>query len=326
MKYKYKKLWIYSFVSLFFLSFLGYLFTSEYFQRDIDFSNDKNIYRGQGWKNNQSMYSGSELGFIVTGTNKILLKFSTRSNATQEVEIYVNDNKQSVSSPNINNANIEIKLTKNQNNIIVIRHICEYFYDPCEVKLESAIARSSAKIEPYQPHKESISVIGDSISTMYGKDNYTILLADKLQHELHNSSILSSTLVKIPSIPNAQDRYKKDIENYKSSVTLIFLGTNDIANNVHLASYSAGLKKVITDFKKWDTGKLFVVGILPRYDIDTNIVNSYNNEAKKVAEENGSIFIDTSTWLNNKDYADDIHPTLEAHKIISNNIYQKIID
>lgn len=260
----------------------------------------------------------------MTGTNKISLKFSTRSNANQEIEIYVNNNKQSVSSPNINNANIEIKLAKNQDNIIVIRHICEFFYDPCEVKLDNAIARSSAKIEPYQPHKKTISVIGDSISTMYGKDNYTILLADKLGYELHNSSILSSTLVKIPSAPSAQDRYKKDISNYKSSATIIFLGTNDIANSVTVESYGTTLNKLLTDFKKWNTGKLFVIGILPRSDINTDVINSYNSEAENVAEKNSAEFIDTSIWLTDKDYADDIHPTLNAHKIISNNLYNLI--
>lgn len=324
MKYKYKKLWIYSLIALFFLSFLGYFFSSEHFQRDIEFTNDQNIYRGQGWRNNQSRYSGSELGFIVTGTNEISLKFSTSSNATQEIEIYVNNNKQSVSSPNINNANIEIKLDKNKNNEILIRHICEFFYDPCEVKLDKAIARSSAKIKPYQPHKKSISVIGDSISTMYGNDNYTILLADKLGYELHNSSILSSTLVKIPSAPSAQDRYEKDISNYKSSITIIFLGTNDIANNVPVASFSATLNKIVTDLKQWNTGKLFFVGILPRRDINSDVINSYNSEAENVAEKNGAVFIDTSIWLTDKDYADDIHPTLNAHKIISNNLYNLI--
>lgn len=264
------------------------------------------------------------MGFIMTETDKLLLKFSTSSNANQEIEIYVNNNKQSVSSPNINNANIEIKLDKNQDNRIVIKHICEFFYDPCKVKLDNAMARSSAKIEPYQPHKKSISVIGDSISTMYGKNNYTILLANKLGHELHNSSILGSTLVKTPSAPSAQDRYEKDISNYKSSITIIFLGTNDIANSVPVASFGASLKKIVTDLKQWNTGKLFFVGILPRRDINTTMINSYNSEAENVVEKNGAVFIDTSTWLTDKDYADDIHPTLNAHRIISNNLYNRI--
>lgn len=311
-------------LSFIFLSVFAYYASNHYSTREIDISYSPQLYKSTSWLNNQSIYSGAEMALSITGTSVIEFKFKTISKATQSIEITLNGKKEYFSYPTQNDKPIKISLDKKKNNKLLIRYICEYFYDPCNIKLTSLHAPANSVITPYKPHKKSISVIGDSISTMYGKDNYTILLADKLGYELHNSSILSSTLVKIPSAPSAQDRYEKDIAGYRSSATIIFLGTNDIANNVPISSFSASLKKIITDFKKWTTGKIFVVGILPRRDINTTMISSYNSEAEDVAEKNGAVFIDTSNWLTDEDYADDIHPTLNAHKIISNNLYNRI--
>ncbi len=307
-----------------FFSMSVYYAHNQYSNREIDMSYNPILYKSKSWINNQSTYSGSEIALSISNTSIIEFKFNTVSKATQSIEITLNGKKEYYSYPAQNNKSIKISLDKEESNKISIRYICEYFYDPCSIQLTSLRAPANAVITTYKPHKKTISVIGDSISTMYGKGNYTILLADKLRYELHNSSILSSTLVKIPSTPSAQDRYKKDISNYKSSATIIFLGTNDIANNVPVASFGATLNKILTDLKKWNTGKLFVVGILLRSDINTDVINSYNSEAENVAEKNSAEFIDTSTWLTDKDYADDIHPTLNAHKIISNNLYNLI--
>ena len=75
---------------------------------------------------------------------------------------------------------------------------------------------------PYKSNKKVLSILGDSISTIYGKENYSFMLADSLDYELHNASVLSSTVSKISDVDNAIKRYKKDMMSFKSDMIIIF--------------------------------------------------------------------------------------------------------
>ncbi len=288
--------------------------------------NNKLINRGNGWAKNMSMYSGSELGFIFDRSEKISFNFSTDSHASQGVEILINDEKYSISSPNLNKQTLIIQTDKTKSNNVVVRHFCTYFYDPCELKINHIFVNRNSNIYSYQAHGKRLSILGDSLSTIYGKDNYGFLLANKLGFELHSASILGSSLTKIKGINNLIYRYEKDIKKFKSDLIIISIGSNDAVNNVPIENFSSDYLKMIMDIKKWHpASKIFLVGIFPRSDLDENILANYNDVIYKISKDTDTNFIDTSNWLSKSDYSDAIHPSITAQLKISEKLSEEII-
>ena len=95
--------------------------------------NNNSVNQGVGWKNNQSFYSGSELGFIFKNSRRISFEFSTTSKADQGAEILIDNDKYFISSPNLNNQQLSISVNKNEPHTVRIRHFCTFLYFPCNI-------------------------------------------------------------------------------------------------------------------------------------------------------------------------------------------------
>lgn len=283
------------------------------------------INRGQGWLNNTSTYSGSEAQALITKTSKITFGFNSVSNASQSVEIKVGEDIYTVSSPHINNQLLTISVNKTKQHSVSIKHICTHELFPCEIKLTDLVLDQGGSLLPYTPVKKRVSILGDSISTIYGNNNYTIFLSQDLGYELHNASTLGSTLSKVTGVDNAINRYVKDLKEYKSDIVIIFLGTNDITNNVSLDTFRNDYEKIVKDVKKWNSEtKIFLVGILPRNDIPSSEVTEYSEVIKSISNDNGVMYVDPTDWLSSSDFLDAMHPTSESQRKISNNFYKEI--
>ncbi len=287
-------------------------------ERDINIITNKLVDRGVGWKDNQSLYAGSELNLIFINSSEISFEFDTNSKADQGVEIFVNKKEYSISSPNIESQKLSIKVDKKKQHTITVKHFCSYLYDPCQIILKGIYLNRDAKLLPYQHHDKILSILGDSISTIYGKENYAQTLAEDLKYELHNASIMGSTVSKVKGADNAILRYKKDLMNFKSDIAIIFLGTNDAHANIPLDTFEQGYLRIISDLKSYNPkGKIFLVGILPRKDIDNDILENYNAIIQKLADSHKIMYINPSLWLTENDFSDAIHPSFEAQEKIA---------
>ncbi len=309
------------------LAALGFFLTNFFMNsyREKDISQSSKLVRGMGWKNNKSLYAGGELGFRINNTENISFQFSTNSKADQGVEILVDDEKYIISSPNISKQKLTILVDKNKQHHITIRHFCTYFYEPCDITLNSINVNKASKIQPFKLHEKTISLLGDSISTIYGKNNYSHLLANKLDYELHNASILGSSLTEVKGIDNAVKRYEKDLMEYKSDIVVIFLGSNDAANNVSVEAFEKDYLEIINDIKKWNPkGKIFIPLLFTRKDISNENLNIYNNVISRVAKESNVYLIDTTNWLEENDFSDAIHPSINSQEKISEKFKEAI--
>lgn len=286
-----------------------------------DISQNSNIWRGNNWENNRSIYDGSEMGFTFNNSKSISFEFYTPSKADQEVELVIDGETYRIYAPHIDKQKLTIKADKKSKHTVLIRHVCTLFFESCDMRLSSIYVDRTSIVTPYSPHKKVLSVLGDSISTMYGRHNYTHMLASSLGYELHNASKLGSTVTKIKNTDSAIDRYERNLKPYSSDITLLFLGTNDAGNNVSLENFRNTYYKIVKDLLVWNPKtQIMLISILPRTDIDPTIIASYNDIIKDVAENTKSKFIDTSALLSDNDFSDAIHPSPEAHK----KLYEKI--
>ena len=283
-----------------------------------NFLYSKYIDTGVGWINDRSRYAGSEMHFIFTNSAFITVRASANSKADQGIELFI-DNKSNLFPLSINNSStFTMKVDKRVLHTVTIRHFCTYLYYPCGVTLQGIILNSNARLIPYKQHIKILSILGDSISTMFGIDNYSQITADALQYELHNASIMGSTVTKVPGLDSASMRYKNDLMNFKSDAIIIFLGTNDVGAHVQLDTFEKDYTNIVTSIKAYNAhSKLFLVGILPRKDIGYSNISPYNDIIKSVALLENANYIDMSQVLTPEEFADSIHPSQEGQKKIA---------
>lgn len=281
------------------------------------------VYWGAGWQNQQSAYAGSEIGLNIENSNNISIDYTRNSKANQGIEVTIDGKKEPETSTDPTNEVLTFSLSETSAHTIVLRYYCTYLYDLCDITINKILVERKAKLHPYQTHKPILSVLGDSISTIYGNHNYSWLVSESQKYQLHNASIMGSTVSRVQDVDSAISRYQKDLKPFASAKTVIFLGTNDAKNNVPLSTFENDYSHMIVDILGWNkTTQLFLIGILPRRDIDVTIINEYNSVIKNLAQQYNIHFVDSSDWITYSDLADDIHPSVESQKKIFDNFQQ----
>jgi len=304
-----------------------YIFYSFFYNPKVNIISNDLIEWEVGWENTRSLYSGSELGFRVDNSRSLTIEIITQSKADQGLEIIIDDKIYYLSSSlNTDSKSLTIDLNNKKAYTVNVRHSCIYLYDPCELAIKGIYIDKHASLLPFNSDKKTISILGDSLSTIYGSKNYSRLLADNLDYQLHNASILGSTVSTISGYDSAFNRYHKDLYSINSELIIIFLGTNDVSNNVPLDIFENNYSQIISDVKAWNPkGKILLVSIPFRKDIKSHVLEKYNEVIRKISIENGAYFVDTSYWLTKDDFADDIHPSEDSQTKISRN-FKEIID
>lgn len=296
-------------------------FATTYSSGQKNVVNNLSLVRGVGWKNNKSNYSGSEMGFLFKNSGSVSFAFSTKSKADQKIEISIDNKSYQLQSPNLNDQKMTISVDKRMAHTASVRYYCESFYNPCDIELKGIYLDSIATILPYKPHTKLLSILGDSISTIYGKDNYSYFLAKDLGYELHDASTVGETVTNVKGYKNAISAFQNDILPFKSNAVMIFLGTNDISNNVQVDKFQKDYSKIVERIKE-KAPNIFLVGILERKDLSNDLIQNYNLAINEIADKYNVTYIDTSSWLTPNDYVDDIHPTREAQQKIAENLNQ----
>ncbi len=282
--------------------------------------NNPIINYGYGWKNNQSNYSGSELDFVFNKSKSISFEFATNSKAEQGVEIFVDRTPYILSSPNLENQKLTIKVDKNKEHSVTIRHFCTRFEYPCGIEVRKILVDRPSQLWSYKWHNKVLSILGDSLSTIYGKDNYSQILSDELGYELHDASVVKSSITNVSGVDNAIKRYKKDLMNFQSDAIIIFSGTNDAGNNVPIDKFQSDYDKIVSDVKKNNpNAKIILVSTLPRKDLSEDVLRPYDSAIETVSKKYKTYFVDPGNWLTEGDFSDDIHPSIEAQSKIANS-------
>lgn len=277
---------------------------------------DRLLFWGAGWNDRRSRYAGSELGFVVEKAGSVSVEFVRNSKADQGIEMIIDG--KSIRSTEIKDSIFTVSIDPKKRHLVTIRHVCTYLYDPCDVFIKQIVLERSAMLHPYTQIKPILSILGDSISTMYGSSNYTRILADATGHQLHNASIMGSSVSRIPNVDSALMRYETDLKDIQSNRIIIFLGTNDVKNNIPLDLFEKNYSDMITNIRNWqDSTHIFLVGILPRKDVPSNEIDRYNPIIKRIADTHNAQYVDTSDWITHEDLADDIHPSVQGQKKIS---------
>lgn len=297
-------------------SYCGYILFLE--NTTKNFLDNPLIDHGVGWKNNQSFYAGSELHFIFSNSSSITFELFTNSKADQGIEILIDNKKLLFPSTFMKSKNLPVNVDKNTKHIVTVRHYCIQLYDPCSITLKGIFLKNFAKLYPYQHQTKIISILGDSISTIYGLNNYSQLLSNNLKYELHDASVMGSTVSKVKGVDNANLRYKKDLMSFRSEVIIIFLGTNDAGANVPLDVFERDYAKIVSGLTQYShNNKIFLVSLLPRKDKINNIIPQYNKIIKKIATSYNLQYLDLSTLLSESDFSDSIHPSLGSQEKIA---------
>ncbi len=306
-------------------------FITKYLLKDsINILNDDLISWGVGWQNHSTIYSGSELRFVIRKTHKISVKVNVPTpEPNQEIELVVENKYYYLSSPDLNKKELTIYLDQKSFYIpqeIKIRVFCTYESHPCKISINSINVDSSVKLFKSQAlPSNTLAILGDSISSNFGSKNYTLLLADKLNYQLHNTSIFESTITKNKNKRDAIGRFKKDIIKYNPNVVLIFMGVNDALGRKSLEEFIEDYKTIVENLKKDNrTVKIFAVGLLKCRSLDLNTVLSYNSAIKNLALNENINYIDTYNWLDDSDFMDEIHPSLQAQEKLSAKFLEEI--
>lgn len=319
------------FLLLFLVALITFFLTKNiYSDYKKNVINDKIIRWGKDWKNNKSQYSGSEIKLSFRNSKTFSLKASSAiPESDQEIEISIGDKKYYISSPNISDKELTIHLPNNSYNALqtaTIKYFCVYQYYPCDITIESISLDNSASLVNSQLPNKYIAVLGDSISSNFGSENYTHFLADNLNLQLHNASIFLSTVTKNKNGRDASTRLEKDIIQFHPDFVLIFIGVNDIFEKTSINDFSNTYRGIITRIKN-NSGKtkIIVVGILYTKNLDTSLVDNYNNAIKEIAKSENIAYINTSNWLTKDDYMDAIHPSLQSQDKLSKMLTNKLL-
>lgn len=296
-------------------SYLAFIHISKVNVLETEF-----VYPGVGWKDNTSLYSGSELSFAFNNSSSISFDFFTTSKAEQVVEIFINESKYELFSPNLNDQKVTIELDKNKPYAVTVRHTCSRIEFPCQLTAEGIYIDRKARLSNYQKHNKVLTVIGDSVSTIYENKNFTQILADNLGYELHNASLNGQAVSRINGNISATENYKDYMGNFFSDVVIIYLGSNDAANNVAITDFRNDYLYIVDNAKKHNPEVILVlVGPLMRSDVPNDRLNEYTGVISQIADEKGVVFIDTKDWLSDTDFVDGIHPSLESQKKLEKN-------
>lgn len=301
---------------------------------------DQNIWWSTGWSklNNPvlnapmaiSRYGGSELRFNIRGTNILRITASSPNNeaGSQGIDVFVDGNMYSIVTPLYDTQLLlpDGALVPHKSYDIRVRHWCAGTLSPCEAGIQSIDVSTQALIsKPAGVPKKVIAFLGDSISVSFGKMNFTYMIADKLGYQLHNASIFGSSVSPVPYWDNAIGRYQSDIVRFHPDVLVIFLGTNDLGQNIPIETFRQNYSQLISGIRKGSPNtRIITLGLMWRMDFSPADILRYSRVIEEVALANGLPYISPYSWLDKKDYQDVVHPSPSSQAKIAEKLYNSI--
>ncbi len=273
-------------------------------------------------------YGGSELRFAVTGKAQARVVFSDFGPVDQNgVQIWVNGNE--IGVPDADGiSEQEVRISSDAAPYEVrIRAYCsgtEY----CRLRIRSITLSGNGSIrQSGMMHKANVAVLGDSITSLYGKENYTYVMADRNTWLLHNASSIGSTVARNFGTKSGLDRVGNDIIPFRPDVVIVALGTNDAVKNVPPDTFAESYDKLLTELLTSLHGsRLYTVGLFTDHLLRYPSAARYDQLIQETSIRHGATFIPMADVLERTDYIDELHPSLDAQRKMADHVLQMLDD
>lgn len=277
-----------------------------------------------------SKFGGSQMSFMVTNTDFISINANSPNTEVDAlgIDIVVDGKTHSMVTP-LHDTRVTIPIDsafRSSTHKVTIEHYCASTLSICEVGIDKILVSSDAKIfRPSTALPKTLAIIGDSITSSFGKNNYSYALADKLDMRLHNAGIFGSLVSNDPVWDSALDRYEGDIIKYKPDVVIVFLGTNDLGHLIPLDIFQKNYSNMLSTMKaQMPASKIIALGLLRRQDFPTVQIRQYGRVIEEVARQHNVPYVDPFNWLDVSDYQDVVHPSKESQQKLSDKLYAAI--
>lgn len=169
---------------------------------------------------------------------------------------------------------------------------------------------------------------GDSITAP--SRSYAMVTADELGMTCENAGVSGYTSGNV--LNQALPLYQDTLATY--DVISVFVGTNDFANNIAIATFKSNLRSIFNTILGATYGKVYIAGTpIRRGDMSTNTLNltlnDYANAFIEIANEcgfqlldqyhNGVTHFDLSNWWTSGlvSPSDKLHPTESGQRLIA---------
>jgi lysophospholipase L1-like esterase len=280
------------------------------------------IYRGK--------YGGLTFSFNVAGSEIVQFDISSPfSDKTGGIEIWMDGEEYHFSNIELDRT-ITLRGSKKfgAHKIYGRMYCTGYPSNQCEIRINSIKLDPKANVSINKSilSKNLIAVVGDSISVLYGKDNYTFKIADEMGFNLLNASIPGLAMREKTGAFSGKTIVREITSLYKPDIIIIALGTNDITEDISVERFQADYDQLLKYIA--DDGKepiIVTLGLFKRNDYPKKTVKTYSRAIQYVAKNYDVNYIDPYDWLSSEDFNDTIHPKKEIQEKIAKRIISELV-
>ncbi|GEM_PF-470710 len=269
-----------------------------------------------------STYGGSEFRFTVLGKSAVDITVADFwPEQDSAVEVWVNGKE--VATPEKSNISEHVIHVEPPSSSYEVRVRMYCSGDEfCRSRIRSILLETGGSIRPAKPASpKRVAVLGDSLASQYGADNYIYEVADRNGWQLRNASYRGSTLTAEPGKSPGKLRLKSDIISFAPDIIIFALGTNDAIHNIPVDTFLRDYREMIGEVQKaLPHAKIYTVGLLADFSGTFANEEGYNNAIMKISEEYNATYISMTRSIEKKDFADNVHPSREAQKILADYV------
>lgn len=182
--------------------------------------------------------------------------------------------------------------------------------------------------------KKKILFFGDSLTAGYGLDDPSKCYVGAFQNILDSlgldyTSIASGESGETSS--GGEERIDWVLENYDVDVFVLELGANDGMRGIVTEATAKNLQSIFDKVKaKFPKAKLVIAGMLAPPNMGTDFTDKFATIFPKLAKENDAALIpfllEGVGGIPELNLKDGIHPTVEGHKILAQNVWKILKD
>lgn len=331
------KIKAFSIVAISLITFFLILITICIFTKNSNVVNSKNIWWSNEWATEEkggdflkkANYSGSEVKFSFRGSKSLSISINVGEDREKQAEfmLLVDDKEYLITNPNINSKRIGVVFEGSDiDGIHAVRGIfyCTGMLSPCEIFIKEIKLEGGYLLPQNYSGQKVVGVLGDSISLIYGKENYASLLSKRINYQLHNASSWGESLSQDSGKKSAILTYKDRLIKYKPDLAIIALGTNDVIFSVSIESFKKDYEKLISDLKYFlPKSKIIAMGISPGKNLEANFdkINAFNKIIENSALDKRIYFFEVANWLKDNYYGDQLHPNIEGQAEMADRLY-----
>lgn len=273
-----------------------------------------------------SRYGGSEMRFSIQNSRSITMRVGSSNYAfDQGITVSVGSHLYELETPDISAKTLHIDIDNkdvSRRLPVIIRHHCAGSTHPCDLSVKSIAVDPGAYVAPPDVVPgQTIAFLGDSISVGFAQENYTYLVADRLDMHLHNASVFGSRTGFAKGWDSALNRYAKDIVSFSPDIVIVALGTNDLSDRTDVSVFREEYDKIIYGIKSGlPDSEILVLGIFRRGQAPMSRIREFSEAIRATAKKHAVAYVDPYNWLSDDDLLDFVHPRKEAQQKIADRL------